>query len=43
MIFAWMKANEAALRDEFENLDVLEYRRSFDECLAIVTAVLKKA
>ena len=43
VILTWIIANERALRDEFENLEVLDYRRTFDECLAIVRTVLENA
>jgi len=43
VVLAWIAANEPALRDEFANLEVLEYRRTFDECLAIVKTAFDKA
>jgi len=33
-------AQDAALRETFDALQVLNYRRSFDECVAIVKEVL---
>lgn len=43
VILAWIDAKESGLRDEFANLEVLEYRRNFDECLAIVKKAFKQA
>ncbi|MEK6246255.1 MAG: nucleotidyl transferase AbiEii/AbiGii toxin family protein [Pseudomonadota bacterium] len=40
VILARMKASDANLRDDFANLEVLEYRRSYDECVKIVSKVL---
>lgn len=40
VIMARMKASDANLRDDFGNLEVLEYRRSYDECVSIVTKAL---
>ena len=39
-ILARIKASDANLRDDFANLEVLEYRRSYDECVEIVSKVL---
>jgi len=39
-IMARIKASDANLRDDFENLEVLEYRRSYDECVKIVEKAL---
>ncbi|MSQ51019.1 MAG: hypothetical protein EXR28_03935 [Betaproteobacteria bacterium] len=39
-ILARIKAGDANLRDDFANLEVLEYRRSYDECVLIVENVL---
>lgn len=33
-------AQSAMLRESFESLEVLEYRRTFDECVQIVRGVL---
>jgi hypothetical protein len=33
-------SQEAALRQTFSELEVLEYRRSFDECIALVKKTL---
>lgn len=41
MILARLKASDANLRDDFANLEVPEYRRSYDECVKIVSKVLK--
>lgn len=43
VILAWIGANESNLRDTFANLEVLEYRRSFDECLRIVKKTFQEA
>ena len=40
VILARIKSGDANLRDDFANLEVLEYRRSYDECVKIVTKVL---
>lgn len=40
VILARFKASESNLRDDFANLEVLEYRRSYDECVSIVTNTL---
>ena len=37
---ARIKASDANLRDDFANLEVLEYRRSYDECVKIVSKIL---
>ena len=37
VIMARIKASDANLRDDFANLEVLEYRRGYDECVSIVT------
>jgi Nucleotidyl transferase AbiEii toxin, Type IV TA system len=39
-VLAHLAAADAALRREFAELEVLEYRRTYDECLAVVTAAL---
>lgn len=39
-ILARIKTSDANLRDDFANLEVLEYRRSYDECVKIVSKVL---
>lgn len=39
-IVARIKAGDANLRDDFANLEVLEYRRSYDECVKIVKKAL---
>ena len=41
VILARLKASDANLRDDFANLEVLEYRRSYDDCVKIVSKVLK--
>ena len=40
VIMARIKASDSNLRDDFANLEVLEYRRSYDECVKIVSKVL---
>jgi len=40
VIMARIKASDINLRDDFANLEVLEYRRSYDECVKIVSKVL---
>jgi predicted nucleotidyltransferase component of viral defense system len=40
VIMARLKASDANLRDDFANLEVLEYRRSYDECVKIVSKIL---
>lgn len=40
VILARIKASDANLRDDFANLEVLEYRRSYDECVKIVSKAL---
>jgi predicted nucleotidyltransferase component of viral defense system len=42
-VLAWIIANERALRDDFANLEILDFRRSFDECLAIVRETFQQA
>jgi predicted nucleotidyltransferase component of viral defense system len=39
-LLARIKANDATLRIVFAQLDVLEYRRSYDECVDLVRAAL---
>ena len=43
VILAWIESHGANLQEDFRNLEILEYRRSFDECLAIVRPVFKNA
>ena len=43
VVFAWIATNESALRDDFANLEILEYRRTFDECLAIMQDAFRRA
>jgi predicted nucleotidyltransferase component of viral defense system len=43
VILARIKAADATLRDDFSNLETLEYRRSYDDCLKIVIPLLKNA
>jgi predicted nucleotidyltransferase component of viral defense system len=38
-----IETREAFLRDDFANLEILDYRRSFDECLTIIRSLLKNA
>jgi predicted nucleotidyltransferase component of viral defense system len=40
VILARFKASESNLRDDFANLEVLEYQRSYDECVKVVSKVL---
>jgi predicted nucleotidyltransferase component of viral defense system len=40
VILARIKASDANLRDDFANLEVLEYRRSYDDCVKIVSKAL---
>jgi len=41
VIMARIKASDANLRDDFANLEVLEYRHSYDECVKIVSKLLE--
>ena len=41
VILARIAENDANLRDDFGNLEILEYRRSYDECVRIVKKVLE--
>jgi len=36
-----ISARECALREDFAELQILEYQRSFDECVALVKKALK--
>lgn len=40
VILARIQASDKNLRDDFANLEVLEYRRSYDECVKIVRKTL---
>jgi predicted nucleotidyltransferase component of viral defense system len=40
VILARIQASDANLREDFANLEVLEYRRSYDECVKIVEKTL---
>ena len=42
VILARIEADDANLRDDFSNLEILEYRRSYDECVAIVAKTLNE-
>jgi len=42
-VLEWIASREANLREDFGNLEILEYRRSFDECVKRVRSVLQKA
>ncbi len=42
VILARIDASDANLRDDFGNLEILEYRRSYDDCVRIVKKVLGK-
>jgi len=39
-ILARIQASDKNLRDDFDNLEILEYRRSYDECVKIVHKTL---
>lgn len=43
VILARIKAGDATLRDDFSNLETLDYRRSYDDCLKIVIPLLRNA
>ncbi|OGA02776.1 MAG: hypothetical protein A3H35_09800 [Betaproteobacteria bacterium RIFCSPLOWO2_02_FULL_62_17] len=43
VVLAWIAAQDSSLRDDFANLEILEYRRTYDECLAIVKKALQQA
>ena len=40
VILARIQASDANLRDDFANLEVLEYPRGYDECVKIISKVL---
>jgi hypothetical protein len=40
VVLARIRRHEPALREDFAALEVLNYRRTFDECLGIVSKVL---
>jgi predicted nucleotidyltransferase component of viral defense system len=42
-ILARIQANDKNLREDFANLEVLEYRRSYDECVSIVKKATRGA
>jgi hypothetical protein len=42
-IFSRIAAMDSQLREDFDQLDVLEYTRSYDECIDIVTRALNDA
>jgi hypothetical protein len=42
-VLAWIAAQDKNLREDFGNLETLDYRRSYDECLTMVVKVLKSA
>lgn len=42
-ILARIQASDKNLRDDFANLEVLEYRRSYDECVSIIKKALRSA
>jgi hypothetical protein len=41
VILQRISAHDAGLREAFEALDVLDYRRSFDECIKIIDPLLR--
>lgn len=43
VITAWLAAKDKELRNDFATLEILEYRRTYDDCLAIVRKVFKQA
>ncbi len=43
VILSRIKTSDVNLRDDFANLEVLEYRRSYDECVGIVKKALQQA
>ena len=43
IVLAWIAAQDRNLREDFANLETLDYRRSYDECLALATKALKSA
>lgn len=40
VVLAWIAAQHKNLREDFASLEILEYDRSYDECLAIVRKTL---
>lgn len=43
VITAWIAARDRELRGDFATLEILEYRRTYDECLAIVKKAFQQA
>jgi predicted nucleotidyltransferase component of viral defense system len=43
VITAWIAAKDRELRGDFAALEILEYRRTYDECLAIVKKAFQQA
>lgn len=43
VITAWIAAKDRQLRGDFATLEILEYRRTYDECLAIVNKAFQQA
>ena len=43
VVLNWIASREVELRDDFKNLDVLEYRPTFDKCVATVRDLFHKA
>jgi hypothetical protein len=41
VILIRMKTHETSLRETFAALETLDYRRSYDECVALVRRVLR--
>lgn len=42
-ILAWIAAKESSLRSDYANLELLEYRRTYDECLVTVKKAFQQA
>ena len=43
VVLNWIASREVELRDDFKNLDVLEYRPTFDKCVATVRDLFHNA
>ena len=41
-LLARIEAGDARLRNDFAELDVRDYKRSYDECVVVVTQALEK-
>ena len=42
-VLAHIESNKAALEEDFESLTILDYRRSFKECVELATETLRRA